>query len=348
MANSSVIRVHKGGKRSDKSRDVDDGAEYFSVSPIMLFPETNGNFRVFLRQGDKYVLYSEQGERFTEDHRKRMYDLGIRQVHILAEHKDRFRRYVESHLGDVLSSDYVAMEERARVFYDASLSLVNNVFSNRLPTALSKRQFQAVAALVQKCATFLSKEDALKHLGGLIKHDYKLYRHSVNVFVFAISLLNTYVIEEEVVMDTGIAAILHDIGKQAIPPEILRKNVALTAKEQSQLEQHPVRGVSMCAAAPVSSNVINAILFHHEKMDGSGYPAGMAGNEIPFHVRVLSVANAYDNLNTSSVTGGGLSPFQALKVLSEDKGYDKEIVKRMVLMLSDALPGLEGLKESNS
>lgn len=329
------------------NKDETSGAEFFAVSPIMLFPETNGNFRVYLRQSGRYVLYSEQGERFTEEHRKRMYDLGIRQVHILSEHKSRFRRYIEENLGEVLSSDIVPMEEKAKVFYDASLSIVNHVFSQRLPTSLSKRQYQAVIRLVEKCAQFLTKEDALKHLGRLIKHDYKLYRHSVNVFVFSISLLNTYVIEEEIVMDTGIAAIVHDIGKQVIPAEVLSKNTTLTSKEQALLEQHPVRGVSMCAGAPLSTNVLNAILFHHEKMDGTGYPAGMAGSDIPFHVRVLSVANAYDNLNTSSITGTGMTPFQALKVLSEDKGYDKEIVKRLVLMLSDALPGLDGLRDSS-
>lgn len=321
-------------------------ASFFAVSPIMLFPETQGNFRVYLKQAGKYVLYSEQGERFTEDHRKRMYDLGVKQVHILAEHRERFRRYVEEHLGDVLASNFVSMEERSKVFYDASLSIVKSVFSTRLPKSLTEQQYETVAKLVKNCANFLSREDALKHLGGLIQHDYKLYRHSVNVFVFAVSLLNTYVVEEELVQDTGIAAILHDIGKQSIPREILHKSTALTTKERVMVERHPVRAVSMCATAPLSSDVINAILFHHERVDGSGYPAGMYEDELPFHVRVLAVANVYDNMLTGEATGKAMTPFQALKAISDDKGFDADIVKRMVLMLSDALPGLSKLKSS--
>jgi putative nucleotidyltransferase with HDIG domain len=190
----------------------------------------------------------------------------------------------------------------------------------------------------------LRREDVFKHLGGLIRHDYKLYRHSVNVFVFSASLLGTYVVDDELILDTGIASVLHDIGKQQVSKEILHKEVALSPKDRAEVEKHPVLGVSMCASVPVSSDVINAILFHHEKLDGSGYPSGMAGDDLPFHVRVISVANAYDNLITHGVQGVPLTPFQALKVLGEDRGYDHEIVKRLVLMLSDALPGLGGVK----
>jgi HD-GYP domain-containing protein (c-di-GMP phosphodiesterase class II) len=325
------------------TNEQEGGSQYFSVSPIMLFPETHGNFRVYLKQGDRFVLYSEQGERFTEEHRKKMYELGVKQVHILAEHRNRFRRYVEDNLGEVLASDFVPMEERAKVFYDASLSIVKGVFSKRLPKSISEQQYEIVSKLVRNCAAFLSKEDALRHLGGLIKHDYKLFRHSVNVFVFSVSLLNTYVVEE-LVQDTGIAAILHDIGKQSVPKEVLRKTAALTAKERSEVEKHPVRGVSMCASAPVSPDVINGILFHHEKIDGTGYPSGMSGEELPFHVCVLAVTNAYDNLLTGSATGSAMTPFQALKALGDDKGYDPDVVKRFILMLSEALPGLGGLK----
>jgi putative nucleotidyltransferase with HDIG domain len=276
-----------------------------------------------------------------------MYELGVRQVHIMAEHKDRFRRYVQDNLGAVLASDFVPVEERAKVFYDASLSIVRGVFSKRLPKSLSERQFESIANLVKECAGFLSREDAFKHLGGLIRHDYKLYRHSVNVFVFSASLLTTYVIDEKTVFDTGVAAVLHDIGKQQVPKPTLRKDVALSAKEKAEIEKHPVLGVSMCAGVPVSSDVINAILFHHERVDGSGYPSGMGGEDIPFHVRVLSVANAYDNLITNGLQGTPLTPFQALKLLGEDTGYDHEVVKRLVLMLSDALPGLGGLRQSS-
>ena len=314
------------------------GESFFPVSPLLLFPKTHGKFSVFLRQDKDFVLYADQGERFTEENRQRLYDLGVKEVYVLGKQRERFERYVEDNLGNILANEEVPVAERAGIFYDASISIVKNVFSTRLPSSLSRRQFQSIADFVRQSAKFLSAKDVLKSLGSLISHDYKVYRHSVNVFVFTMSILQTYKPSERVLLDTGLGAILHDIGKLHIPKEILDSPIKLSEGNEEIFRTHPVKGVAMCASLPLSVDVINAILFHHERMDGSGYPSGISGEAIPLPVQVLAVANAYETLIAGRPHTKGLTPYQALRVLSEDQkgAFDPEAVKRLVLVLSGA------------
>lgn len=315
---------------------------YFAVSPLMLFPQTQGSFEVYLRQDGEFVLYTRTGELFTAGHKRTMHELGVREVFVLRAQSARFRRYVEENLGAILADEAMPVRERAGIFYDVSVSIVRQAFTRRLPEAMGEAEFARIRRMVRGCVAFLSRSDGLRAVGGLVSHDYKLYRHSINVLVFAMAILQTYEVDEGFLVDCGLAAILHDIGKTTVPREILERSVKLSARDKDILRTHPVRGAALCAGMPLSGDVINVILFHHEKLDGTGYPSGIAADTLPLMVRVVSVADKYENLISGPRWQAGLSPFQALRALSERyKGrYDPEVLRRLVLVLSGA--GLAG------
>ncbi len=317
---------------------VEDAESFFPISPLMLFPDTHGKFAVYLRQGDDYVLYTRQGELFTDEHRKRMHTLGVAEVYVRSGHRDRYQRYVMEHMGDFLSGEDIPVHERAAIFYDTSLGIVKETFTTRLPSEFSRERFKAIENLVLESVKFLSRKDALRALGRLITHDFKVYHHSVNVFVFTVAVLASMDLDRLVLVNTGVGAMLHDIGKQRVPREILDRGDKLTPGERDQLNSHPVQGVALCANLPLSSEVIGPILFHHERMDGKGFPTGLSYEEIPLPVRVVSAVDVYENLITGTPTRQGMTPFQALKTLSDDsKGaFDPEVVKRLIMVLSGA------------
>jgi putative two-component system response regulator len=91
---------------------------------------------------------------------------------------------------------------------------------------------------------------------------------------------------------------LHDIGKIAIPDAILLKGGPLTGAERSVIEQHPVVGDQLCRELRSLQDVRGIVRSHHERVDGSGYPDGLAGDEIPVTAQIVSVADAYDALIT--------------------------------------------------
>jgi HD-GYP domain-containing protein (c-di-GMP phosphodiesterase class II) len=94
-------------------------------------------------------------------------------------------------------------------------------------------------------------------------------------------------------------AILHDIGKIHVRETILCKQGPLNAEEWEEIKQHPKIGASMVKNIPYLTPAIPAIKYHHERWDGSGYPYGLAGDEIPVMARIVSVADAFDAMTSS-------------------------------------------------
>ena len=95
------------------------------------------------------------------------------------------------------------------------------------------------------------------------------------------------------------AGMLHDIGKIAIPTRVLRRADALSGADLASIATHPARGVEMVRDIEFLEGSIEAILHHHERMDGRGYPAGLGGKDIPLFARIIAVADAFDSLTTS-------------------------------------------------
>jgi putative two-component system response regulator len=119
------------------------------------------------------------------------------------------------------------------------------------------------------------------------------------------------------------AGIVHDIGKVAVPDSILLKPSPLTRSEQKILRQHPLVGERICAPLKSFHLVLPIIRHHHEKMDGSGYPDGLKGEQIPLTARVLQVVDVYDALSTQRPYKPALSTAAALSVMENEvkKGW---------------------------
>jgi HD-GYP domain-containing protein (c-di-GMP phosphodiesterase class II) len=305
---------------------------------MMLFPNAMGSFSVYLWQGNDFVLYTRSGQTFTEKHRQTLYNNGVKEIYVQSEDKPHYEKYIEENLGSILTNEALPLEDRSRVFYEASSSVVQSVFSNKLPGALSSAYFNRVSAVVENSIRFLSSGHSLSTLGPFISHDYKTYTHCIHVFIFLVAILNTYDLDEPEIFECGLGAILHDLGKTKIPKNILNKRGALTLGEREIIESHPMHGVSICSLLPLSQNTINCILFHHEKMDGSGYPAGLRGDDIPLPVRAIAIADIYDALTSARPYADAMAPYEALKLMRHKmhKELDMDVFKRLVAVLGGA------------
>lgn len=322
------------GKASTCTR----GENFFAVSPLMIFPRTLGRFRVFIRQAGRYMLYAAAGEQFTPAHRQKLHDAGVSKVYIQAVERPDYERYIEKHLPFILADEVIPVPERAQVLYTASESVVREVFESRLPHGLSSKDYTRVAKLVEKSLGFLSREQSLRHLAALAAHDYSVYTHNVQVFVFTMAILQALKVDEHTQVQAGIGALLHDIGKARIPREILTKPGPLTPEERAVINTHPALGLALCQDVPLSQAAGLCILLHHERMDGSGYPGGLTGELLPDHVKALAVADVYDALTSNRVYAPAMAPFAALRLMRDEMTghFDREAYKRLVMILSGA------------
>jgi diguanylate cyclase (GGDEF)-like protein len=142
--------------------------------------------------------------------------------------------------------------------------------------------------------------------------------------------------DSELVELTRLAGSLHDLGKLAIPEEILRKPGSLTESERLVLERHPQIGFRMLESLGVDP-VAEWVLHHHERWDGTGYPGGLAGDQIPIGARIIFVADAFDAMTSDRVYRRRLSTGDALAELSRCAGtqFDPSIVAAFAEEIGD-------------
>ncbi len=318
--------------------DSEDEGYYFPVSPFMIFPEAYADFAVYVRKGRNHILFTRSGEQFNVRHKSILNENGIKEVYIPSSQKQDYDRYLEENLCTILSDEDIPTGVRSSILYHQAVVILNEIFeTNR--RSLSSEALDKLAKIVRSSFQFLSTSAALKAMAPLISHGSGVHTHSLNVYIYSMAILDRWKMSVEHKLKVGLGAILHDIGKATMPRIILNKMGKLNTEERELMKKHSVRGAGMCAKAPVGQTVIHCILFHHEKLDGSGYPAGLTDSDIPLHARIIAVVDAFDTFTSERYFyADPLSPHQALKFLSEEMigWYDPEVIRHFGKKLIEA------------
>ncbi|MEI7986112.1 MAG: HD-GYP domain-containing protein, partial [Armatimonadota bacterium] len=133
-----------------------------------------------------------------------------------------------------------------------------------------------------------------------------------------------------------IGTILHDIGKIGVPDHILNKPSRLTDEEFATMKSHPVIGYEICRPLMLSEGVLLIIRNHHEKLDGSGYPDGLKGGELPLSLRVVCVADAFDAMSSRRPYRGVMDMGHVMGEMSKGAGvqFDPVVVEALKSILS--------------
>lgn len=134
---------------------------------------------------------------------------------------------------------------------------------------------------------------------------------------------------------------VHDIGKICVPDFILNKTGPLTPEERHIICQHPVQGVQMIESLDSVRDLLPIVRWHHERIDGRGYPDGISGDQIPFLVRVISVADVYDAVRSDRPYRAGLPHDECLKILRKDAAsgsLDERLVAEFCKIEQDPTP----------
>ena len=117
--------------------------------------------------------------------------------------------------------------------------------------------------------------------------------HSSRVTVFAQAMARRIGLDKERVSVLRLSALLHDVGKLAVPPAVLLKGGPLDETELGQVRRHPSAGVRMLRSLGAPREILPAVLHHHERWDGAGYPGGRSGDRIPLEARILAIADSF-------------------------------------------------------
>jgi putative two-component system response regulator len=164
--------------------------------------------------------------------------------------------------------------------------------------------------------SFVTVVEAL--LRTLEAKDLKLRRHSERVAKFSTHIAEQLELTDEERETLFFGALLHDIGNIGIPDSILLKPGGLTQMEYDEMKLHPIIGQQIVKPLRSCADASTLLRSHHEKLDGSGYPDGLAGEEIPQLVRILSVVDVYDSLRSERSYRDAFSHEAALEILQTE------------------------------
>ena len=142
--------------------------------------------------------------------------------------------------------------------------------------------------------------------------------HSDRLAEYSLQLGESLGLNEEDLEELRLGCLLHDIGKLSVPDSILLKPGRLDAQEAAVMRQHPITGEQICAPLKSLRPILPIIRHHHERVDGSGYPDGLYGGDIPLKARILQVADVYDALTNDRPYREALSSGEALEILHEE------------------------------
>jgi putative nucleotidyltransferase with HDIG domain len=175
-----------------------------------------------------------------------------------------------------------------------------------------KEPQRIVARLVQQS----TNHNLMMQMSNLRNKQDREAGHSLNTAILAIAFGRHLGHSEDRLRLLGLGAILHDIGKSRVPREILNKPGKLTDEEFAVVKRHPADGYEMLmGVGNVPDEVINMVRHHHERVDGSGYPAGLKDNDIPLSVGIISLAEAFETLTTDNPYQQAFTPAQAMQRL---------------------------------
>jgi len=314
---------------------VNNEADFFPINISSLRLDTVTNFDLFIqvRPDEPAVLYAERHIPFTEDSRRRLEDNQVENLYISTGQHGDYRRYLEENLQDILTDASITIDDKSEILHSSAHGIISDVMNS----GAIGEGIERSSELIQCTVDFVfGQRSALKHLIQKASRDYFSYTHAVNVAVMGIALAQRMGYESHRLQEFGMGAIMRDIGMSQIDPRISENPGRLTVNEFEVIKQHPVMSEGMLSdASTVSSSAMAIIRHHHEKLDGSGYPDGLGGDEIPRLVRLCTMLDIFDALSTERPYKKAMTSFEALKLMNKElRGeIDHELFQAFVVML---------------
>ena len=156
--------------------------------------------------------------------------------------------------------------------------------------------------------------------------------HSDKVTEYSVAIARNLGLSEEEVYKVQVAAALHDVGKIGIRDEILRRPGHLTPEEYEMMKQHPLKGAYIMSPVEQLKDMLPGMLYHHERLDGGGYPQGLKGDKIPLMARIIAVADTFDAMTSARPYQEAMGPEKVIKYLFDwlDVKYDAQVVAALL------------------
>lgn len=321
---------------------------YIPFSVEILHLDSTVAFDCYIKRFNGYVVIIEQGTLITEKlfqkikHNKELY--------IHESELNKYKDYTELMLLldaenlaiekaienvnnlEIKIQEYCEVQEKLHYIYQSICNLGHLFFNANNYTKLPLTSLEIFIDVTLQL--IVSKEKNLPKFLEMMPHKYEMEYHSVNVCILCMFLGHKIGFQHSDLQKLAMAAILHDIGKLKIEKSILDKQSGLSPEEFEIMQEHSSLSAKMASTNNISDkHILNAILYHHEKFDGTGYPEGLTRHEIPKMAQVIGICDVFDALTTNRTFRDSYSSFDALCLMKDkmaeelNQGYIKSFIQ---------------------
>ena len=306
--------------------------EFAPISLGIMRLEKVPGFDLYLMGEKGPVLYRERNVRFTRRNLTSLLENNVQYLYFKSEDTDNYYQYIENNLDRIVEDTKVPRTNKASLVYKTSSYLASQMMVEPESGQLVKR----AAKVMDSVITFTSKDRmAYKDIIQILPCDYYTHSHCANVATYSLALGQLMGLTvASGLWELTLGALLHDIGKSRVPPEILNKKGRLTEEEFEIVKKHVEWGVEIAGkTAAVPENSYHAISQHHERLSGSGYPAGI--KDLHQFGLIVAVADTFDAITTNRPYEKRRSSFEALTVIQANKGeYDQGVIKALIKVMA--------------
>lgn len=213
--------------------------------------------------------------------------------------------------------------------------------SGKVADLIYLREAKKVVDEVQNRPSFNAREvlEMLRTmLACLEEKDSYTHGHSIRVTQYATNIAIELGLSEEELEEVQLVGLLHDIGKVGIPDNVLLKPAPLTKPEFEIMKSHPIRSARILEKAHALTSLTDGVKYHHERIDGLGYPDGLKGDEIPLYARIILIADTYDAMTSTRPYRLALDRETAFKELRKYAGtqFDEKLVEVFIRSMKNS------------
>lgn len=310
---------------------------YAVIKPDSIVVGSIINFDCYIKRFGDFVIIIERGTLISPElaHKVQQND----KLYISVHEKEAFKSYkklnaieeeVTLTIEMVTLSNIVPQIMNAKEKYD---SLTNNLTKIELAYNTTALLMEAIfnettedlpLGALDICVNLIveslgcEKCNLMPNILRLMPDEYSTHNHSTNVAMFSIILGSALGLRKSELILLAYAALMHDIGKIRIDQELLLKPSALDESEYALVQTHSNAGVEILQKNGIENpKILEGVLYHHEKLDGQGYPAGLHGKRIPRFARIIGMCDVFDALTTRRTYRTNYSSYEALLLMKE-------------------------------
>ncbi len=318
-------------------KNTDSAGRYGGDEIAVIMPDTNTRDAKYLAEYITYCLSCC----FVDDVGPVKVSVGISTYPESA--KDQEKLLVLAEQAMFISQAKGYKEGMSAIISSQDFDFWDDIAINSFAEILAKRHFENGINFEEELIKKINNADIINHnnlmevvtslAGAIDAKDPYTKGHSTSVSKYSEALARAINLPEQDVERIKIGAMLHDVGKIGIPENVLKKPGKLTDEEWQIMKQHPTIGVEkVLTPNEMLREFIPIVKYHHERLDGRGYPEGLKGEDIPFEARIVSVADAYHALVSDRPYRKGMPIEKACAILQEGAGiqWDRDLVRQFI------------------